>query len=213
MGVRAGTAAGKRGNSVSLSFSLDDADKAWLGHLARQSIAQAILPAQGAGQARGVAAALASPQRPEPGGPALRRALGSFVTITLRGQLRGCIGSIVGTEPLEENVWRMARAAALEDPRFPPLTPGEWAQAQLDISVLDELSPCPDPARIEVGKHGLALQYGGRSGVFLPQVPVEQGWDRNAYLDHLCAKAGVPAGTWRLPGARLFWYEALVFAA
>ena len=79
--------------------------------------------------------------------------------------------------------------------------------------MLDELTPCPDPEAIEVGRHGLALQYLGHSGVFLPQVPVEQGWDRPTYLEHLCAKAGLPGGSWRAPGARLFWYEALVFDA
>ena len=156
--------------------------------------------------------ALASADAPDgEAHPVLRRPLGAFVTITLGGNLRGCIGTIVGREPLEENVWRMARAAALEDPRFPPLTAREWERAELEISVLDELTPCPDPALVEVGRHGLALQYAGRTGVFLPQVPVEQGWDREAYLDHLCGKAGVPPGSWRLPQARLFWYEARVF--
>ena len=137
----------------------------------------------------------------------------SFVTLTTDGRLRGCIGTIVGREPLYLNLWRMARAAAFEDPRFPSLTLREWAGAALHISVLDELTPCPDPEAIEVGRHGLALQYLGHSGVFLPQVPVEQGWDRLSYLEHLCAKAGLPGGSWRAPGARLFWYEALVFDA
>jgi uncharacterized protein (TIGR00296 family) len=83
----------------------------------------------------------------------------------------------------------------------------------MDISVLDEPTPCPAPDAVEVGRHGLVLQCGGRSGVFLPQVPVEQGWDRQAYLDHLCLKAGLPPGTWRKQDAQLFWYEALVFPA
>ena len=138
---------------------------------------------------------------------------GVFVSLHEHGELRGCIGTIVGREPLYLNLWRMARAAAFEDPRFPSLTLREWAGAALHISVLDELTPCPDPEAIEVGRHGLALQYLGHSGVFLPQVPVEQGWDRLSYLENLCAKAGLPGGSWRAPGARLFWYEALVFDA
>lgn len=199
---------------MALSFHLDDTEKAWLSRLARQSIALAVGGTPEMPGVTGLADALRSKDAPDgEAHPTLRRPLGAFVTITLGGNLRGCIGSIVGREPLEENVWRMARAAALEDPRFPPLSAREWQGAALDISVLDELTPCPDPQRIVVGQHGVALQYGGRSGVFLPQVPVEQGWDREAYLDHLCIKAGVPVGSWRLPGARLYWYEAQVFPA
>ncbi len=198
---------------MALSFTLSAAERAWLGRLARQSIALAsggspVLP-----EVSDFAGAAGSREAPAGEHPVLRRPLGAFVTITCNGALRGCIGAIVGRAPLAETVWRMARAAALEDPRFPPLTVREWEQAALEISVLDELAPCPDPARIEVGRHGLVLQYGGRSGVFLPQVPVEQGWDRETCLEHLCAKAGVPHGAWRRPEARLFWYEALVFPA
>lgn len=198
---------------MALSFSLSEPERTWLGRLARHSIALAVGGAPELSDAADFAAASGSGEAPAGEHPALHRPLGAFVTITLGGALRGCIGTIVGRAPLAETVWRMARAAALEDPRFPPLSAREWERAALDISVLDELAPCPDPARIEVGRHGLALQYGGRSGVFLPQVPVEQGWDREAYLEHLCVKAGVPHGTWRLPQARLFWYEALVFPA
>lgn len=198
---------------MALSFTLSAAEQAWLGRLARQSIALAIGSAPELPGVADLAAAFGSREAPDGEHPVLRRPLGAFVTITCDGELRGCIGTIVGRAPLVETVWRMARAAALEDPRFPPLSVREWERAGLDISVLDELAPCPDPARIEVGRHGLALQYGGRSGVFLPQVPVEQGWDTAAYLEHLCAKAGVPRGAWRLPQARLFWYEALVFPA
>ncbi|MBD5647073.1 MAG: AmmeMemoRadiSam system protein A [Desulfovibrio sp.] len=199
---------------MAVSFNLDEKERAWLSRLARQSIAQAVGAEPVMPNVSSLSDALKSPEAPgRAEHPVLGRPLGAFVTITLGGNLRGCIGSIVGREPLEENVWRMARAAALEDPRFPPLTAREWAQADLEISVLDELTPCPEPARIEVGRHGLALQYGGRTGVFLPQVPVEQGWGREAYLENLCRKAGVPQGTWRLPQARLFWYEAQVFPA
>lgn len=199
---------------MAVSFSLDAQEQAWLSTLARQSIALAVGAEPPLPGVTGLADALQCLAAPAGGAQTtLRRPLGAFVTITLGGDLRGCIGSIVGREPLEENVWRMARAAALEDPRFPPLSAREWGRAELEISVLDELTPCPDPEAIVVGRHGLALQYGGRTGVFLPQVPVEQGWDRLAYLDNLCRKAGVPQGVWRLPEARLFWYEAQVFPA
>ena len=70
-----------------------------------------------------------------------------------------------------------------------------------------------DPEKITVGQHGLILQWQGYSGVFLPQVPVEQGWDRLEYLDNLCLKAGLPKGSWRKPGVELFSFEAFVFPA
>ena len=199
---------------MGLSFNLDETERNWLARLARTSIALAVGASPEMPAVAGLADALNSPEAPAgEAHPVLRRSLGAFVTITLAGDLRGCIGTIVGREPLEVIVWRMARAAALEDPSFPPLSAREWERAGLDISVLDELTVCPDPLRIVVGRHGVALQYGGRSGVFLPQVPVEQGWDRETYLDHLCLKAGVPVGSWRQPGARLYWYEAEVFPA
>ena len=184
---------------MSVSFSLSDAEKAFLGAEAVDSIQSALDGERGK-----------APEKPRDA-PILLRDLGSFVTISLGGNLRGCIGTIVGREPLYLNVWEMARAAAFNDPRFPPLTRPEWQGASLEISVLDAPSVCPDPNEIEIGRDGLILQYRGRSGVFLPQVPAEQGWDRREYLDHLCLKAGVPVGSWRDPAARLYWYQAIVF--
>ena len=139
--------------------------------------------------------------------------LGCFVTLTIMGHLRGCIGSIVGTQPLVVCAWNMAQAAAFRDPRFRPLKPSEWPHTRVEITVLDQLSPCPNPEAIEIGRHGLVLQYMGRSGVFLPQVPVEQGWDLDQYLTNLCYKAGLPDGSWKKQGARLFWYEGFKFQA
>lgn len=150
------------------------------------------------------------PKPPE--GP-LRHEMGSFVTLTLNGNLRGCIGTIVPYEPLYCNVARMAYAAAFQDPRFPPLTHAEWERTRMEISVLSPMRPCPDPEQIEVGRHGLVLRLDGRTGVFLPKVPVEQGWDRISYLENLCRKAGLPAGSWHAPEAELYWYEALTFPA
>ena len=190
---------------MGISFTLTDAEKNFLSRLARMSIE--------AGLVGKAVDAIPSPSETldRPQGP-LRRHLGAFVTISINNALRGCIGSIVGQEPLYVNVWRMAASAAFSDPRFPPLTLAEWrSDVELDISVLDELTLCPSPEAVEVGRHGLVLQYQNQSGVFLPQVPVEQGWDRLAYLEHLCGKAGLPKDSWQQPGARLFWFEALVF--
>ena len=191
-----------------LSFELDNAQKEYLGRQATLAI-QSVLDGDSD----------AAPLNPTPvtirecaaNPDAVNRNLGSFVAIAENGQLRGCIGTIVGHEPLWINVWNMARAAAFNDPRFPPLEKSEWPECSLEISVLDEPTRCPDPAQIEIGRDGLILQYNGHSGVFLPQVPVEQGWDRKQYLEHLCQKANLPQGSWRKPDASLYWYQALVF--
>lgn len=146
---------------------------------------------------------------PPPG--VLHSPLGAFVTFTLNGQLRGCIGSMTGDGPLYLTVARMAVAAAFEDPRFQPVTAGEVAQLHLDISVLGPLTRCPDPAAVRVGRHGLLVRQGFRSGVLLPQVPVEWGWDRETFLAQTCRKAGLPADALRDPRTELYWFEAEVF--
>jgi AmmeMemoRadiSam system protein A len=113
--------------------------------------------------------------------------------------------------PLEEAVRIMALQAAFHDPRFPPLERGELADCRIEISALSPMESCPDACAVEVGLHGLYLSYAGRAGVLLPQVPVEQGWNRDEYLDYICVKAGVPSKSWEKPGANLFTFTAVVF--
>jgi len=125
--------------------------------------------------------------------------------------LRGCIGRLAASLPLEETVRAMARAAAFGDPRFPPLAKEELPHCRIEISALSPMRRCDDPAQIKVGVHGLHLIAGGRSGVLLPQVPVEQGWSLREYLDYISAKAGLPAGSHELPGAELRVFTAVVF--
>lgn len=187
---------------MALSFSLDDRQKDFLGRQALRAIETAL---EGDTTARPL-----DPERGDDGLSALEEHLGSFVTLSINSGLRGCIGTIIGHEPLYLNVWNMARAAAFNDPRFPPLRPAEWPRVDMEISVLDKPAPCLEPRQIVIGRDGLILQYKGHSGVFLPQVPVEQGWNVEQYLNHLCLKAGVPQGSWQSPGASLFWYQALV---
>lgn len=193
---------------MAVNFALSDAARKWLSRLARMSIENGLANA---------GKAMPAPQDDTSLAPAdaaqLCATLGAFVTLKIQDCLRGCIGAIVANAPLYENVWNMAYAAAFRDPRFPPLRPIEWKNCTVDISVLAKPTPCPNPDLVEVGRHGLILQFGGHTGVFLPQVPVEQGWDRLTYLNQLCAKAGLPAGTWQQAGAGLFWYEVLVFEA
>jgi len=141
----------------------------------------------------------------------LRQPCGAFVTLHKGGNLRGCIGRMTANLPLEDTVRLMAREAAFGDPRFPPLRPGELEQCHIEISALSPMTVCPDPRQIEVGVHGLYLQRGGRAGVLLPQVPVEQGWDRQQYLDYICIKAGLPPESYKASDATLYTFTAVVF--
>lgn len=147
------------------------------------------------------------PQAPQ---GALREHLGAFVTLHRRGELRGCIGLMRPIMPLYLAVAAMARAAAFEDPRFRPLTAAEWPNVDFDISILGPSTPCPDIGLIELGRHGLMLEARGRTAVFLPQVPVEQGWTVTGTLEQLCRKASLPTDAWRDDTAVISWYEAQV---
>ena len=144
------------------------------------------------------------------GGPELNRPGGAFVTLTKRGELRGCIGQVEATQPLLETVMRVARLAALEDPRFPPVTPDEMKEIEVSVTVLGPMMPVEDPARIEVGRHGLMIVRGRSSGLLLPQVPVEWGWDRDTFLEQVCHKAGLPADAWR-SGSLLMSFEGQIY--
>jgi len=125
--------------------------------------------------------------------------------------LRGCIGSMMARLPLIETVRVMAREAAFGDPRFPPLEQSEFGQCHIEISALSPMSVCPDPQQVKVGVHGLFLIRSGRSGVLLPQVPIEQGWNLQEYLDYICIKAGLPAKSYEAPDATLYTFTAVVF--
>jgi len=133
----------------------------------------------------------------------------AFVTLTKRGRLRGCIGYTEAVAPLFRVVQECAVAAATEDPRFPPVSLDEVPEIHLEISVLTPLFPIR-PEEVEVGRHGLLVTQGRMRGLLLPQVPVEQRWDRETFLDQTCAKAGLPASAWR-HGATLEGFTAEVF--
>jgi len=158
------------------------------------------------------AAARRVPYRPEaPGDEDLRQMRGAFVTLKERGELRGCIGYVEPKYPLYETVARAAAAAAVSDPRFPPVAPYEVDALRLEISVLSPMQPVTDVNDIEVGRHGLVVRQGPCSGLLLPQVPGEWGWDREQFLAHTCLKAGLPTQAWQ-EGAELFCFEAEVFS-
>lgn len=136
---------------------------------------------------------------------------GAFVTLsTLSDDLRGCIGTILPVGPLDATVARMAVAAAVEDPRFLPVTPQELPALRIEISALTVPEPA-DAERIEVGRHGLIVTRGSRKGLLLPQVASEWGWDRVEFLAQTCRKAGLPADAWRDSQTLLEWFEAEVW--
>jgi AmmeMemoRadiSam system protein A len=132
---------------------------------------------------------------------------GVFVTLRRRddGTLRGCVGFVEPRYALEEAVARAAASAAADDRRFDPVTPAELPALRIDISVLGPVRQVK-PEEVEIGVHGVVVRCGGASGLLLPQVAVEHGWDRETLLDKTCWKAGLPAGTWRRADA-----EVLVF--
>lgn len=145
------------------------------------------------------------------GKSALAKPCGAFVTLHQGKDLRGCIGRMIASEALEKTVRIMAGEAAFGDPRFPPLTRSEWEGCTIEISALSPLERCPGPRSVKVGLHGLYLVHRGRSGVLLPQVPVEQGWDLDQYLDYICVKAGLSPHSYDEPGAQLYTFTAVVF--
>jgi AmmeMemoRadiSam system protein A len=145
----------------------------------------------------------------------LNKPCGAFVSLHISNEkkrnLRGCIGRMTANLALIETVRLMACEAAFEDTRFPPIKKEELPLCQIEISALSPMSPCPDPQQIKIGVHGLYLRKSGRSGVFLPQVPVEQGWNLEQYLDYICIKAGLPQGSHKADDAELFTFTAVVF--
>jgi AmmeMemoRadiSam system protein A len=146
---------------------------------------------------------------------ALEQKCGAFVTLHKKAgsqrMLRGCIGRMTSDDPLVKTVRIMAVEAAFGDPRFPPLTKSEWANCDLEISALSPMELCADPRSVRIGVHGLYLLWRGKAGVFLPQVPVEQGWNLDDYLAGICQKAGLPSGSYKADGARLYTFTAEVF--
>ncbi|MCX5699025.1 MAG: AmmeMemoRadiSam system protein B [Candidatus Omnitrophica bacterium] len=143
----------------------------------------------------------------------LNQKMGAFVTLTEHGGLRGCIGNLIGSQPLYLTVRDMAVEAAVNDPRFPALSLLELKDVQIEISVLSGLEKVFSAEKIELGKHGVLVRRGNQSGVFLPQVATETGWSKEEFLNNLCAqKAGMPAGAWKDKDTELYIFTAEVFS-
>lgn len=143
--------------------------------------------------------------------PVLQNHFGAFVTLTKKGELRGCIGNFEPEQPLWHVVRDMAIAASMEDPRFSPVRPDEAGHIKIEISVLTPRQKIQDIDEIQVGTHGLYIRKGWHAGTLLPQVAVEYKWDKSTFLKQTCYKAGLPADAWTDPQTEIFVYSAIIF--
>ena len=183
---------------------LDDACRSSLLHRARCAIARAI------GVAPGSVTSVTDPiPNPQSRIPEDLRA-GVFVTLRIQGELRGCIGYPEPELLLVDVVERCAVSAAIADPRFPPLGTEEWSDVHLELSVLGPIEPVDDITQVEIGRHGLVIEFGRRRGLLLPQVAAEWRWTAEQFAAQTCVKAGLPKDAWQ-KGAKLFKFEAEVF--
>ncbi|MFC1544434.1 AmmeMemoRadiSam system protein B [Gemmatimonadota bacterium] len=140
--------------------------------------------------------------------PGLMRKQGAFVTLRIGGVLRGCVGGVLAEKPLAYQVRDSAIAAAMQDERFAPVSPSDLSRLQYEVSLLTPLHPLDDPDDIVIGRDGLLLVRGPYSGVLLPNVAVEQGWDTRMLLRQIGIKAGLGPDAWRQPGTLLLVFSA-----
>ncbi len=141
----------------------------------------------------------------------IKKPLGAFVTLKVDGKLRGCIGRFLPTDPLYKVVQEMTIASATEDTRFLPVSPEEVDKIKIEISVLTPLQKVENPLKeIQIGRDGIYIRKGFRSGTLLPQVAVENNWDTEEFLKY-CSKykAGLDEDGWK--EAEVFKYQAIVF--
>ncbi|MDF1663424.1 MAG: AmmeMemoRadiSam system protein A [Planctomycetota bacterium] len=136
---------------------------------------------------------------------------GVFVTLRHRGQLRGCIGHALPRLRLDEAIWRLVRSAA-QDQRFDPVQESEEAEISIELSVLTPLQKVNNHMSIEIGRHGLMVRQGLKSGLLLPKVASERGWDRETFLSATCQKAGLPSTPWKDADLEIYSFQCQVFS-
>jgi AmmeMemoRadiSam system protein B/AmmeMemoRadiSam system protein A len=149
---------------------------------------------------------------PDPGIASLDQERGAFVTLTEKGDLRGCIGYIAPLKPLYLAVRDVAAFAALKDSRFQPVAASELGRLEYEISVLSPLRHVLDINQIQVGRDGLVVRRGSREGLLLPQVAVSEGWNRKTFLEQTCIKAGLPPDSWGDEQTDIFMFTAVIFS-
>ncbi|PKL35730.1 MAG: AMMECR1 domain-containing protein [Spirochaetae bacterium HGW-Spirochaetae-1] len=143
--------------------------------------------------------------------PVFLEKCGAFVTLHIGGNLRGCIGYIIGMKTIPETIQEMALSAAFRDPRFRPLSKGEYSGIDIEISVLSPIEEVRDVKNITVGRDGIIISRGPHQGLLLPQVATEQGWELPQFLEHTCYKAGLPGNAWKDPATKIEKFSAQVF--
>lgn len=142
--------------------------------------------------------------------------MGVFVTIREKGELRGCIGYPLPIESAAQAIADNAVNAAFHDPRFPPVKKDEYRELELEITLLsvpkeiEYKTPQELLAKIKIGRDGLIAEYGPYAGLLLPQVPVEEKWGKEEYLNYLCMKAGLSPDSWRTKPIRIKAFEGIV---
>ena len=149
--------------------------------------------------------------------PSFEEKRGVFVTIKKHGELRGCIGYPYPTFKLKDALIDAAIAAAVNDPRFPPMRPEELQAVRIEVTVLTtperiDAAPSERPRFIEVGRHGLIVKKGVFQGLLLPQVAVEYGWNAEEFLCQTCWKAGLPYDAWLDEDTEVFVFEGQIFS-
>lgn len=148
--------------------------------------------------------------------PKFRQQGGTFVTLNMDGALRGCIGHIIAKESILEGVEENAVNAAFRDPRFPPLSPEEWDRVSVEVSILTDPKPLPYEGpedllqKLRAGVDGVIIRKGRHQSTFLPQV-WEQLPDKEAFLTHLCLKAGLEGDAWRKEPLEVLTYQVQAF--
>ena len=144
-----------------------------------------------------------------PPNPHLAEPRGVFTTLYYRGDLRGCVGYVFPVMSLYRTVAESARGAAFDDSRFAPVTREQAAELEVSLSILSPPQPIR-PEDVEIGRHGLLIKMGAYRGLLLPQVPIEHRWDRIAFLEQTCKKAGLPIDAWQT-GAQVEAFTAEIF--
>ncbi len=142
--------------------------------------------------------------------PGLQEKRGLFVTLHKKGYLAGCMGCFRSEDPLIDTVKEMALSAAFRDPRFESVIKEDLEEIDIEISILSPLREIKDVNEISVGTHGIYITKGMNRGVLLPQVAMEQGWDRDTFLAHTCLKAGLPEDGWK-ERAKIEIFSAQIF--
>jgi AmmeMemoRadiSam system protein B/AmmeMemoRadiSam system protein A len=188
----------KEKEAPSMSFSLDEKEKAELLAIAKNSVDTAVRGKKTPPLPAGLSAVLQTP-------------MGAFVTLTKNGELRGCKGFVTPSQSLAEGVRDIAARTALEDTRFPPVEEGELKDLSYEISVLSPFHRVTDLKEIEIGRDGLLIRKDFRQGLLLPQVATEYGFDAAEFVRQTEHKAGLPPGSWKDEDADLFAFSAFVF--